>query len=230
VFKADGPLDVAVRYAEACGLAAQGQYVEARRIYAELEAALAGAESEARVRALVRSDLAAIAAIEGRFDEALAGWRAALEIDPECLVARLNRDLIEAELTFRQMNGEVGELKLAPAPAPSPLVGDRVGPFSAEPRKAGVNGNAPPHPPFGHPLPERGEGEFGRTGGGVGLGSADLCLASAVGNADPHLPFGHPLPRGEGEGTSCLPSFIGPPPWPPLHKGGKVPGRCGWRF
>ena len=88
VFVADGPLDVAVRYAEACGLAAQGRIDEARRIYAELDVVLAGAESEARVRALIRSDLAAIAAIEGRFDEALAGWRAALEIDPDCLMAR----------------------------------------------------------------------------------------------------------------------------------------------
>ena len=46
-----GPLDVAVRYAEACGLAAQGRYDEARRIYAELDAMLACAESDARVRA-----------------------------------------------------------------------------------------------------------------------------------------------------------------------------------
>src|SRR5271156_1556732 len=123
-FLAGGPLDVAVRYAEACGLAAQGRNDEARRIYSELDAVLAGSESEARVRALIRSDLAAIAAIEGRFDDALAGWRAALEIDPDCLVARMNRDLIEAELSFGQMNGDVGELKLAPGPVPSPLVGE----------------------------------------------------------------------------------------------------------
>ena len=54
----------------------------------------AGAEGEFRLRALIRNDLAAIAALEGRFDEALAGWQAALEIDPDCLMARLNRDLI----------------------------------------------------------------------------------------------------------------------------------------
>ena len=58
-----GPLDMAVRYAEACGLAAQGQYHEARRIYAKLDAVLAGAESEARLRALIRSDLDAVAAM-----------------------------------------------------------------------------------------------------------------------------------------------------------------------
>src|ERR1700679_725062 len=94
-YVADGPLDAAVRYAEACGLAAQGRNDEARGIYAELDVVLAGAESEGRTRALIRSDLAAIAATEGRFDEALAGWQAALHIDPNCLMARLNRDLIE---------------------------------------------------------------------------------------------------------------------------------------
>ena len=124
---AGGPVDLTVRYAEACGLAAHGQYDKARRIYAELDAVLAGAESEAGVRALIRSDLAAIAALEGRFDEALAGWQAALEIDPNCLMARLNRDLIEAELIIGQGNGDPGELKLAPAPVPSLLVGE-VGP------------------------------------------------------------------------------------------------------
>ena len=72
-FVAGGPVDFTVRYAEACGLAAHGQYDKARRIYAELDAVLAGAESEAGVRALIRSDLAAIAALEGRFDEAFAG-------------------------------------------------------------------------------------------------------------------------------------------------------------
>ena len=89
-----------------------GQDDKARRIYSELDAVLAGAESEARLRALIRNDLAAIAAMEGRFDEARAGWQAALEIDPDCLMARLNRDLIEAEMSFGQTNGELGELKL----------------------------------------------------------------------------------------------------------------------
>jgi tetratricopeptide (TPR) repeat protein len=138
--EADGPLDMAVRYAEACGLAAQGQYDEARRIYAKLDAVLAGAESEARLRALIRSDLAAVAAIDRRFEEALAGWRAALEIDPDCLMARLNRDLIEAELSFGQMIGDLGELKLAPAPVPSQHMGDGSGLGGADLHLAGVDG------------------------------------------------------------------------------------------
>ena len=95
----------------------------AQRIYVELDASLAGAESETRLRALIRNDLAALAAMEGRFDEARAGWQAALEIDPDCLMARLNRDLIEAELSFQQANGELGELKLRRPPRLPPLWG-----------------------------------------------------------------------------------------------------------
>ena len=57
-----------------------------------------------------RSDLAALAATEGRFEEALAGWPAALEIDPDCLMVRLNRDLIEAELSFGHESGPCGQI------------------------------------------------------------------------------------------------------------------------
>ena len=39
----------------------------------------------ARLRALIHNDLAVLAAIEGKFDEARTGWRKALEVDPECL-------------------------------------------------------------------------------------------------------------------------------------------------
>ena len=39
-------------------------------------------------------------------------------------MARLNRDLIEAELSFGQIIGDLGELKLAPAPVPSQHLGD----------------------------------------------------------------------------------------------------------
>jgi glycosyltransferase involved in cell wall biosynthesis len=162
---ADGPIDIAVRYAEACGLAAQGKRVEARRIYAELDAVLAGHESEARLRALVCNDLAAIAALEGRFDQALAGWRAALEVDPDCLMARLNWDLIEAELSMGPMGGDVGELRFASVP--SPLVGEggpqgRMGGAGTSDGGSGLPGFVAPHLPFGHPLP--GGEEIGASG------------------------------------------------------------------
>ena len=62
-------------YWQACRLAKEGQYDDARRLYAELEGAGAAAESDARVRALVQNDLAVLAAMEGRFEEARQGWQ-----------------------------------------------------------------------------------------------------------------------------------------------------------
>jgi glycosyltransferase involved in cell wall biosynthesis len=120
------PIDPSVRYAEACRLPSHGQHDEARRVYMDLDGGLAGAEGDARLRALAQNDLAVVAAMEGRFDEARSGWQAALEIDKDCLVARLNRDLVEAELRLATVHDDFGELKLAPAPPPlpSPPVGE----------------------------------------------------------------------------------------------------------
>ena len=42
----DGPIDFSVRYAEACGLAAQGKHDDACGIYAELDAALSDVGKE----------------------------------------------------------------------------------------------------------------------------------------------------------------------------------------
>ncbi|HZW32276.1 MAG TPA: glycosyltransferase family 4 protein [Isosphaeraceae bacterium] len=88
-------------YWEACRLAQERQYDEARRLYAELEGAAAG--SDARLRCLIRNDLAVLAALEGRFDEARQGWSAAREVDPGCLPARLNDALIAAELDYAKL-------------------------------------------------------------------------------------------------------------------------------
>jgi len=65
---------------------------------------------------LIRNDLAVLDAIEGKFEEAREGWRRALEADGELLLARLNRDLMEAEISFAGVQEELGELKLVPAP------------------------------------------------------------------------------------------------------------------
>ena len=85
---------------------------EARRLYADLERVLAGAAGGCRLRALVRNDLAVMAAMEGRFDEARTGWNAALEIDRDRLMARLNRDLVEAEISRSQATEDFDELEL----------------------------------------------------------------------------------------------------------------------
>ena len=60
-----------------------------------------GRNWEVRVKALVANDLAALDAIEGKTDEALEGWRKALEIDGALSARGLNRDLVDAELTMR---------------------------------------------------------------------------------------------------------------------------------
>ena len=97
---AEEPVDAQARYDEACGLASRGQHDEARRLYAELGACGWRVRlPETRLRALVQNDLAVMAAMDGRFDEARAGWQTALEIDRDCLLARLNRDLVEAEIS-----------------------------------------------------------------------------------------------------------------------------------
>jgi len=103
-------------YWQACRLAEQGQYDDARRMYVELEGT--ATEANPRLRALVRNDLAALAALEGRFDEARRGWQQAMEVDPGCQLARLNDALIAAELdrmALRQSDVPA-PLELAPAP------------------------------------------------------------------------------------------------------------------
>ena len=100
------------------------------------------------------------------------GWEAALEVDQDCLVARLNRDLVEAEISLLQSTDDFGELKLAPAPMPSPLVGAGSMPSSlvGEGGPQGrMGGPAPPMPlldppssglarPPPYPSPMQGEG------------------------------------------------------------------------
>jgi len=60
-------------------------------------------------------------ALEGKFDEAREGWRRAIEADGDLLLARLNRDLMEAEISMAGVQEDVGELELVPAPGSSQL-------------------------------------------------------------------------------------------------------------
>ncbi len=98
------------QYREACRLFEQGRYDDARHIYATL---IDGA-TEPRLKALVANDMAVLAAIEGRVDEALQGWEEAIDADENLLPARLNRDLINAELALGRTGGPAGEPALAP--------------------------------------------------------------------------------------------------------------------
>jgi glycosyltransferase involved in cell wall biosynthesis len=156
------PFDTETAYAKACSLACQGQHDDAWLVYMDLKRAIASWDNGYRLRALIHNDLAVLAAVNRRFDEARAGWQTALEIDGDCLVARLNRDLVVAEIDRGHATEGIGELKLAPAPMPSPLAGE--GGPAGRMRGAFSHGSFPPHPPFGHPLPGRGEGEDSSSG------------------------------------------------------------------
>jgi tetratricopeptide (TPR) repeat protein len=202
------PLDTQARYVEASGLASRGQHVEARRLYARLEGLLTSADGESRLRALVQNDLAVMAAMDGRFDEARAAWQTALEIDRECLVARLNRDLTEAEINRGQATEGFGELKLAPAPMPSPLAGE--GGPEGRMRGRVSHGGSPPHPPFGHPLPGRGEGEDSSSG--------------AVRAAIISLLFNWPSTGGGNHHTAELAHFLGRAGYEVKHFFARYPG------
>jgi glycosyltransferase involved in cell wall biosynthesis len=90
-------------YCAARDLAARGDHDQARAALAFLDA-----DGTARpLRALVRNDLAALAAIAGDRHTALAGFRTALELDPGCGVARANLVALEDQPT-------------EPLPTPSP--------------------------------------------------------------------------------------------------------------
>ncbi len=51
-----------------------------------------------KLSALIHNDLAAIAVMQGRTEDALEGWKRAMDDDPECRSARLNHDMMLAEL------------------------------------------------------------------------------------------------------------------------------------
>jgi glycosyltransferase involved in cell wall biosynthesis len=81
------------RYDEARRLAQAGKLEEAVRIYDQLKTVA----DDPKLRALVENDLGAIAAMQGRAEDALEGWKRALAEDNDCQPARLNREMIEAE-------------------------------------------------------------------------------------------------------------------------------------
>lgn len=81
------------RYREACRLAEAGEYDAARRAYEHL----AESVSDAKLRALIKNDLAALAAVGGDTDAARRGFAVVLAMDAECQPARLNLALLEAD-------------------------------------------------------------------------------------------------------------------------------------
>ena len=108
------PAELPPRYIQARRLAEEGRYEEVRRAYGGI--LRRAPKKDARLRGLIQNDLAVLDAVEGKFDEAREGWRRAIEADGELLLARLNRDLLEAGISLADGQEELGELKLVPAP------------------------------------------------------------------------------------------------------------------
>ncbi len=71
---------------------ARGEYADARPALESLDAA----DTPVKLRALVRNDLAALAALDGDHARAGAGFRAALELDPDCAPAAANLTALTA--------------------------------------------------------------------------------------------------------------------------------------
>jgi hypothetical protein len=100
------------RYLEACRLAEEGEYEDARRAYGKLEKSTS--RSNARLRGLVRNDLAVLAAIDvlslkedrhfASVDRALNGFNVRLNL---AVLAADMGDLAEAELQWRAVVCEV---------------------------------------------------------------------------------------------------------------------------
>jgi len=120
------------------------------------------AKKNARLRGLIQNDLALLDAVEGKFDQARAGWRRAIEADGELLLAKLNRDLLEAEISLADGLEELGELKLVPAPG------------------AGAGGaRRVLRPPPPQPSPIEREGDLSPAGASCVVGSSLDFLGSA---------------------------------------------------
>jgi glycosyltransferase involved in cell wall biosynthesis len=80
-------------YNQACRLAEASQFEQARANYEKL----ASEALDVSMKGLVGNDLAALAAQEGKVEEALEGFRASLALNPQCQPAKANLDLLLAD-------------------------------------------------------------------------------------------------------------------------------------
>jgi glycosyltransferase involved in cell wall biosynthesis len=104
------------RYQRARKLAESGQFEEAIRLYEQVKTS----GPDPRLNALIHNDLAAIALMQGRTEDALEGWKRAMTDDPACRAARLNHDMLLAELerAGSGANNQAAPLQLVHAATP----------------------------------------------------------------------------------------------------------------
>src|ERR1700731_1399248 len=81
-------------YQHACCAAEKRQHREAKRLYEDV----LPIAPDARREALVRNDLAALAALAGATDEARAGFERALALDKDCGPARTNLAMLNESI------------------------------------------------------------------------------------------------------------------------------------
>jgi glycosyltransferase involved in cell wall biosynthesis len=158
------------RYGRACRFVLKGRIEQARRLYAKLR----DETTDPRLQSLVANDLAVLAALEGRLDEAREGWQAGLEFDACCLPARLNRDLVEADAG---LGAGRGNENAASAPGVIPA----VVPARTEPRPPEPTG--PPDSLISTLVVETQAPDAVRRVEGFGA-SPDLSLRGSVGTRD----------------------------------------------
>src|SRR5262249_15968567 len=101
------------RYERACRLAEEGRHREARRRFEDL----GPAAPDARGRAVVRNDAAALAVLTGALEAGRQGFQAALALDPQCEPARANLALLEPKEATEEAAGEAVERQEVLVPA-----------------------------------------------------------------------------------------------------------------
>jgi glycosyltransferase involved in cell wall biosynthesis len=97
-------------FKEATRLAERGDLDRARALYQEAEKTT----GDPQKRALIRNDLAVLAAVDGDTEAALGGFEAALDLDRECEAARLNLDLLREDLASASDDSPTPEAPAAP--------------------------------------------------------------------------------------------------------------------
>src|SRR2546426_4226364 len=91
-------------YEQARELAAEGKHRVARRMYERLLDSV----SDGPLRALIKNDLAVLAAVRADTEFAYHGFRAAVALDRNCEPARLNLALLEADLLVERQGKAEG--------------------------------------------------------------------------------------------------------------------------
>jgi glycosyltransferase involved in cell wall biosynthesis len=130
------------QYRKACELARNGQYRKASAIYHNLRRSRF-AKKDARLRALIQNDLAAIDVLQGRLAEACQALREVREPSVAADIASLNLALVESELA--RLASASPALPSLPEPSPGGQLG-QIEPTSLHVFNGSANQSETPEP------------------------------------------------------------------------------------